>query len=67
MTTLAPQQTAEAPRHPAHLRVEGVDVHFGGVHALDGTTFEAQPGEIVGMDKVEPSLWGRPDGSGGVT
>jgi ABC-type branched-subunit amino acid transport system ATPase component len=40
---------AAGPRHPAHLRVEGLDVHFGGVQALDGVTFEAEPGAIVGL------------------
>jgi len=40
----------EAPtRHPAELAVEGLTVHFGGVHALNGVTFRAQPGEIVGL------------------
>lgn len=36
-------------RHPAHLRVEGLSVRYGGVQALDGVTFEAEPGEIVGL------------------
>ena len=27
----------------------GVSVHFGGVHALDGVTFDAEPGAIVGL------------------
>jgi ABC-type branched-subunit amino acid transport system ATPase component len=44
----APTPAAE-PGHPAHLRVEGIDVHFGGVHALAGVTFEAPPGDIVGL------------------
>jgi ABC-type branched-subunit amino acid transport system ATPase component len=34
---------------PAHLSVAGVSVHFGGVHALDGVTFDAEPGAIVGL------------------
>jgi ABC-type branched-subunit amino acid transport system ATPase component len=34
---------------PAHLGVEGISVRFGGVHALDGVTFEAEPGAIVGL------------------
>ena len=42
--------TGAAPStHPAHLSVDGVQVHFGGVHALDGVTFEAEPGAIVGL------------------
>ena len=42
--------TCAAPStHPAHLSVDGVQVHFGGVHALDGVTFEAEPGAIVGL------------------
>ena len=42
---------AEGPAsvHPARLNVEGVTVHFGGVHALNGVTFEAEPGSIVGL------------------
>lgn len=46
------QTTSQAlgdSRHPARLRVEGVTVHFGGVHALDGVSFEAAPGSIVGL------------------
>src|SRR6516162_9392059 len=34
---------------PAHLKVEGVTVRFGGVHALNGVTFSAEPGSIVGL------------------
>jgi ABC-type branched-subunit amino acid transport system ATPase component len=41
--------TAEAMRHPAQLSVDGLTVHFGGVHALNGVTFKAEPGEIVGL------------------
>ena len=41
---------AAAPtRHPAELSVDGLHVHFGGVHALDGVTFRAEPGAIVGL------------------
>jgi ABC-type branched-subunit amino acid transport system ATPase component len=36
-------------RHPAQLSVDGLTVHFGGVHALNGVTFKAEPGEIVGL------------------
>ena len=49
MTTETASQTAAPPTHPAHLSVDGVQVHFGGVHALDGVTFEAEPGAIVGL------------------
>lgn len=38
-----------AARHPAHLDVEGVSVRFGGVHALNGVTFSAEAGSIVGL------------------
>lgn len=31
------------------LRVENVTVRFGGVVALDGVSFEAQPGEVLGV------------------
>ncbi len=41
--------TAAPTRHPAELAVEGLTVHFGGVHALNGVTFRAEPGEIVGL------------------
>jgi ABC-type branched-subunit amino acid transport system ATPase component len=29
--------------------VDGLTVHFGGVHALNGVTFDAEPGAIVGL------------------
>jgi len=45
MTAIA----ATAARHPALLSVEDLHVHFGGVHALDGVTFTAEPGSIVGL------------------
>ena len=38
-------------RAPGPPQVEGVNVHFGGVHALNGVTFEAEPGSIVGPDR----------------
>ena len=41
--------TAAPTRHPAELAVDGLTVHFGGVHALNGVTFRAEPGEIVGL------------------
>jgi ABC-type branched-subunit amino acid transport system ATPase component len=49
--TTAPVATSPGTpaRHPAHLSVEGVTVHFGGVHALNGVTFEAEAGAIVGL------------------
>jgi len=34
---------------PAYLSVEGISVRFGGVHALNGVTFTAEPGAIVGL------------------
>ena len=42
---------AESPGapHAARLKVEGLQVRFGGVHALNGVTFEAEPGSIVGL------------------
>ncbi|HEX4128294.1 MAG TPA: ATP-binding cassette domain-containing protein [Acidimicrobiales bacterium] len=35
--------------HPAGLRVDDLHVQFGGVHALNGVSFEAEPGSIVGL------------------
>ena len=49
MTVGAPGQTVAPSAHPARLRVDGLHVHFGGVHALDGVSFEAEPGAIVGL------------------
>jgi ABC-type branched-subunit amino acid transport system ATPase component len=46
MTAVSAQPVAV---HPARLRVEDVHVRFGGVHALNGVTFEAAPGSIVGL------------------
>jgi len=40
---------ADAERHPARLVVEDLVLHFGGVRALDGVTFTAEPGAIVGL------------------
>jgi ABC-type branched-subunit amino acid transport system ATPase component len=34
---------------PARLQVDGLSVHFGGVQALDGVSFVAEPGAIVGL------------------
>jgi ABC-type branched-subunit amino acid transport system ATPase component len=43
-------EASEAPvRRPAQLRVEDVSVRFGGVHALNGVTFTAEAGSIVGL------------------
>jgi ABC-type branched-subunit amino acid transport system ATPase component len=36
-------------RRPARLEVDGLVVHFGGVRALNGVTFLAEPGAIVGL------------------
>jgi ABC-type branched-subunit amino acid transport system ATPase component len=36
-------------RRPAHLQVKGLAMQFGGIHALNGVTFEAAPGSIVGL------------------
>ena len=44
--TAAPEAPA---RHPAQLSVEDLSVRFGGVHALDGVTFTAEAGSIVGL------------------
>jgi ABC-type branched-subunit amino acid transport system ATPase component len=49
MTSLPVDTADTAPRHPAHLHVAGLNVHYGGVHALDGVTFDAEPGAIVGL------------------
>jgi ABC-type branched-subunit amino acid transport system ATPase component len=46
-TSTAPSGTPA--RHPAHLSLDGVTVRFGGVHALNGVTFEAEAGDIVGL------------------
>ena len=44
-----PTSQPTSAHHPAHLSVEGVSVRFGGVHALNGVTFNAEPGAIVGL------------------
>ncbi len=50
MTSVTARSEAEAlSRHPAHLSVDGLSVRFGGIHALNGVSFEAQPGAIVGL------------------
>ncbi len=49
MTAVAPNATPAPSGHPAHLSVEGLSVQFGGVHAVDGVTFDAPPGAIVGL------------------
>lgn len=48
-TAAAASRSAAGDRHPAYLSVDGLSVHFGGVHALNGVTFEAEPGAIVGL------------------
>jgi ABC-type branched-subunit amino acid transport system ATPase component len=45
----APIAGPTSEHRPAHLSVEGVSVRFGGVHALNGVTFSAEPGAIVGL------------------
>ena len=50
MNASRPAATVPSPAHlPAHLGVAGVSVRFGGVQALDGVTFSAEPGAIVGL------------------
>jgi ABC-type branched-subunit amino acid transport system ATPase component len=44
--TVAPETQI---RHPAELAVEDLSVRFGGVHALNGVTFTAEAGSIVGL------------------
>ncbi len=46
----APVSSPAPPgRRPARLEVDAVTVRFGGVHALDGVSFTAEPGSIVGL------------------
>ncbi len=40
--------TATAPAEP-HLRLDGITVRFGGITALDGVTFDAHAGEVLGI------------------
>jgi ABC-type branched-subunit amino acid transport system ATPase component len=47
--TVAPEAPEAPVRRPAQLRVEDVSVRFGGVHALNGVTFTAEAGSIVGL------------------
>jgi len=42
------EPTQAAPTEPL-LRIEGVDLWFGGTHALDDVTFDVRPGEIFGI------------------
>jgi ABC-type branched-subunit amino acid transport system ATPase component len=47
-TAAAPDAVAGA-RGPARLDLEGVQVSFGGVRAVDGADLSAEPGAIVGL------------------
>jgi ABC-type branched-subunit amino acid transport system ATPase component len=47
-TSAAPDAVAGA-RGPARLDLEGVQVSFGGVRAVDGADLSAEPGAIVGL------------------
>jgi branched-chain amino acid transport system ATP-binding protein len=38
-----------ATTHTPLLRVDGVAIHFGGIVALDGISFDIAPGEILGL------------------
>jgi ABC-type branched-subunit amino acid transport system ATPase component len=49
VTATLPNVNADTPRHPARLEVDDLVVHFGGVQALNGVTFTAEPGAIVGL------------------
>jgi ABC-type branched-subunit amino acid transport system ATPase component len=59
MTSIPPAPTSDtaargsgsdaADRGPAHLDLEGVQVSFGGVRAVDGADLSAEPGAIVGL------------------
>ena len=49
MSSTVTASPGASARHPAHLSVERVAVHFGGVHALNGVSFEAEAGAIVGL------------------
>jgi len=40
---------AQAPTADSLLAVEGVSVHFGGIVALDGVSFDIAPGQIAGL------------------
>jgi branched-chain amino acid transport system ATP-binding protein len=40
--------TATAPAEP-HLQLDGITVRFGGITALDGVTFDAHAGEVLGI------------------
>lgn len=51
MTTSTLQETAAPSASPTlpHLRVEGIEKHFGGVHALRGVNFEVRRGEVMAL------------------
>ena len=50
----APGPTAEGPAGPGDatpgiLRVEGLEKRFGGITAVDGVTFDVEPGSLTGL------------------
>jgi sulfate-transporting ATPase len=45
--TAPPAETVRVPARP--LRVQGMSVSFGGVHALSDVTLDVQPGEVHGL------------------
>ena len=47
MTAAYPQESAS--RGPAELRVEGVTLSFGGIHALRNVSFAARSGSITAL------------------
>ena len=48
MSEAPASQPARVPAQPL-LRVQDVAVHFGGIVALDGVSFDVAPGQIVGL------------------
>jgi branched-chain amino acid transport system ATP-binding protein len=45
----APQASAIAVARPQPLRLQDVHKHYGGLHAVDGVTAEAVPGQVLGI------------------
>jgi ABC-type sugar transport system ATPase subunit len=41
-----PDEAADTSAYVIRLRMEGITKHFGGVHALEGVSFEAHAGEV---------------------